>query len=119
MKKIWKTIKTFAINFWNAENDVKIRCISLIIALINLVLYLAGKNQITVEAEIVWRYITSIVTVIVALVSAWKNNDITPIAKKYTAAMRAEKASVYDEVENDEYVTEDEGTTEVEIETEG
>lgn len=101
-------IKTFLVNFWNAETEVKVRCIALVIALINLVLYLLGKNQITVEAETVWGYITTIVMVISALVAAWKNNDITPIARKYTELMRAEKASVSEEVKEDEFVTEDE-----------
>ena len=102
-------IKSFLINFWNAEIEVKIRTIALIIALINLVLYLCGKNQITVEAETIWGYITTIVTVVTSMYAWWKNNSITPEAKAADLIMRAAKLSVAESVAEDEFITESEG----------
>ena len=104
-----KKIANFFVNFWNADREVKIRTIALVIALINLVLYLCGKNQITVEADVIWKYITTIVTVATSFVAWWKNNSISPEAKAADLIMRAAKKSVYEEVAEDEFITEDEG----------
>ena len=103
-----KKIANFFVNFWEAETEVKVRTIALVIALINLVLYLCGKNQITVEAETVWGYITTIVTVATSMYAWWKNNSITPEAKAADLIMRAAKVSVFEEVSEDEFTTEEE-----------
>lgn len=104
-----KKIANFFVNFWEAETEVKVRTIALVIALINLVLYLCGKNQITVEAETVWGYITTIVTVVTSMYAWWKNNSITPEAKAADLIMRAAKMTVAEEVAEDEFTTESEG----------
>lgn len=101
-----RKIANFFVNFWEAETEVKVRTIALVIALINLVLYLCGKNQITVEAETVWGYITTIVTVATSMYAWWKNNSITPEAKAADLIMRAAKMSVYEPVAEDEFITE-------------
>ena len=103
-----KKIANFFVNFWEAETEVKVRTIALVIALINLVLYLCGKNQITVEAETVWGYITTIITVATSMYAWWKNNSITPEAKAADLIMRAAKVSVFEEVAEDEFTTEEE-----------
>lgn len=103
-------IKTFIMNFWNADTAVKVRTIALIIALINLILYLCGKNQITVEAETVWGYITTIVTVVTSMCAWWKNNSVTPEARIGDEYMRAARQTVAEEVEEfDENELENEG----------
>ena len=105
-----KKIKNFLINFWNAETEVKVRTIALIIAIINLVLYICGKNQLTIEAEQVWRYITTIAMVATSVTAWWKNNSVTPEARIGDEYMRAARQTIAEEVENfDESELENEG----------
>lgn len=108
MKNFIKGVKNFAVNFWKADTNVKVRTIALIIALINLILYFCGKEQLNIEAETVWGYITTIVTVATSLCAWWKNNSITPEAKAADEVMRAAKQTEFEEVPEDEYITEDE-----------
>ena len=110
-----KKIANFFINFWQAETEVKIRTIALVIALINLVLFLCGKNQITVEAETVWKVITMVVTTVTSMYAWWKNNSITPEAKAADIIMKAAKQTVFEEVAEDEFITEDEPETRNEV----
>ena len=103
-------IKNFFINFWNAEKEVKIRTIAFVIALINLVLYFCGRNQLTVEAEQIWGYITTILTVVTSFRAWWKNNSVTPEARIGDEYMRAARQTVAEEVEEfDENELENEG----------
>lgn len=102
-------IKNFLNNFWNASTEVKIRTIALIIALVNLVLYLLGKNQITIEAETIWGYVTTVLTVVTSIRAWWKNNSITDAAKMADEIMKAEKQTIFEEVDIDEFETEVEG----------
>lgn len=103
-----KKIKNFCINFLNADKAVKIRTIALVLALVNLILYFCGKNQLTVEAETVWKYISAVVMVASSIPAWWKNNSITPEAKEADIIMQVAKQTVFEEVEEDEFITEDE-----------
>lgn len=75
-------IKNFIVNFIHAEKAVQVRTIALVIAIINLILYLVGKNSLPVTAEQVWGYLSTILMIVTAIPAWWKNNSITEEAKK-------------------------------------
>lgn len=75
-------IKNFILNFIKADRDVQIRTIALLIAIINLILYLIGKDNLPVTAEQVWGGVSIVLTVITSIPAWWKNNSISPEAKQ-------------------------------------
>ena len=109
MKKFLSKIGTFIENFLKAERGTQLRTITFFGSLIAMVAQTVFKKQITFDDEVILKYILECAVVITGLISWWKNNDITPIARQFTEAMRAEKKSISEEVLEDEFITENEG----------
>lgn len=109
MKNFLSKIGTFIKNFLNADKGTQLRTITFFASIIAMIAQTIFKKQITFDAEAIRQYIIETALIIAGIVSWWKNNDITPIARQYTEAMRAEKQSVFEEVLEDEYITENEG----------
>lgn len=109
MKNFLSKIGTFIENFLNADKGTQIRTITFFASIVALIAQTVFKKEITFDAETIRYYIIEVAVVVAGIISWWKNNDITPIARQYTEAMRAEKQTVYEEIEEDEYLTENEG----------
>lgn len=109
MKNFLSKIGTFIKNFLNADKGTQLRTITFFASIIAMIAQTIFKKQITFDAEAIRQYIIETALIIAGIVSWWKNNDITPIARQYTEAMRAEKQSVFEEILEDEYITENEG----------
>ena len=67
------------------------RTIILILALINQVLALAGKDKIPVVENDIYQICSLAVTIVTSVWNWWKNNSFTPSAIKADAAMREDK----------------------------
>lgn len=67
------------------------RTVVLIIALINQILTATGHSVLPIESEVVNELITTVFTIVTALIAWWHNNSFTKAALKGDAVMRAEK----------------------------
>ena len=54
---------------------------ALLVALANQCLALFGQDLLPFTDNVVYQIITVVLTVVMALISAWKNNDITTLAR--------------------------------------
>lgn len=54
---------------------------ALLVALANQCLALFGRNVLPFTDNAVYQIITVVLTIVVAVISAWKNNDITHVAR--------------------------------------
>lgn len=63
--------------YYPIKKETIIRTIVLIIAIINNILTLLGKNPLPYESEEVEQAVTIIITVIATLWAWWKNNSFT------------------------------------------
>ena len=73
-------------------NDVFIRIIVLIIALVNQTLTATGKNPLPFSDDTVYEAATLIVTIVASLWAGWKNNSITKSAQLCDKVMRCLKS---------------------------
>jgi SPP1 family holin len=76
------------------KTETIIRTIVLVLALINQVLAILGKEKIPITEDDVYQLITLIVTVCTALWSWWKNNSFTQpalMADEYLEKLRSEQ----------------------------
>lgn len=73
------------------KTDTIIRTIVLVLALINQVLAIAGKEAIPITDEDVYQVVTIIVTIGAALWAWWKNNSFTKAAIIGDMAMKEAK----------------------------
>lgn len=69
------------------------RTIILVLALINQVLTAMGYNVIDVSDEDINALISTVLTVITAIMAWWKNNSFTKAAIKADEVMRIEKSN--------------------------
>lgn len=85
----------------NVKTDTIIRTIVLVIALINQVLAIVGREAIPVTEEDVYQVVTIVVTIGAAVWAWWKNNSFTKAAILGDMAMSEakikEKASKKDQ----------------------
>ncbi len=75
----------------NIPSDTIARTIILILALINQVLALAGKDKIPVVENDIYQICSLAVTIVTSVWNWWKNNSFTPSAIKADAAMKEDK----------------------------
>lgn len=54
---------------------------ALLVALANQCLALFGQDILPFTDNAVYQFITVILTITIAVINAWKNNDITPMAR--------------------------------------
>lgn len=69
------------------------RTIVLLLALVNQCLSMAGIQVIPIADEDINTLVTTLWTVIAAIVAWWKNNSFTKAARDGDAVMRQEKAA--------------------------
>ena len=102
MKNTINKIGNFINNFLNADRGTQIRTITLIVSLISLFAKTVFGKEISLNPDIILEYVIDALVAITSIVGLWKNNDYTPVARKYTEAMRIEKATIFEEVEGDD-----------------
>ena len=75
---------------------------ALLVALANQCLALFGQDLLPFTDNVAYQIITVVLTVVMALISAWKNNDITTLARTAGRVFDALKDGkiTEDEVEN-------------------
>lgn len=76
----------------NISKDTIIRTVLLMLALLNQVLTMFGKNPLPFSDEALYEGLSTVVTVCTALWSWWKNNSFTKAARSadaYLAEIRA------------------------------
>lgn len=97
---MWEQIKQV-----NADTWARTICFAL--ALVNQILAIFGKDQISfVESEI-YQVVSIIFTIITGVAAWWKNNSFTAAARKGDLVMSAEKLGV--DLSADEDTSEGEG----------
>ena len=74
----------------NITKGTLIRTILLVLALINQILAVFGKSPIPIDDDTVTNLISTIWTVIVSLISWWKNNSFTDKAIKADKVLKNE-----------------------------
>ena len=74
----------------------------LIVALANQCLALFGQDILPFTDNMVYQIITVVATIVIAVISAWKNNDITKVARTAGRVLDALKDGkiTEDEVDN-------------------
>lgn len=110
MKNYAKPKTKWKIILFKSEEDktmkVKVSTIArigaLLVALANQCLALFGRDVLPFTDNAVYQFITVVVTVLVAIISAWKNNDITSFARTSGKVLDALKDGkiTKEEVEN-------------------
>lgn len=78
--------------YYPIKKETIIRTIVLIIAIINNILTLLGKNPLPYESEEVEQAVTIIITVIATLWAWWKNNSFTLPARLGDQEMERQRA---------------------------
>lgn len=75
---------------------------ALLVALANQCLALFGRDILPFTENAIYQIITVVITVVVAIISAWKNNDITSLARTSGKVLNALKDGkiTEEEVEN-------------------
>ena len=79
---------------------------ALLFALANQCLALFGQDLLPFTDNAVYQIITVVTTVVVAVISAWKNNDITPVARTAGRVLDALKDGKITEEEVDNLLKE-------------
>lgn len=72
----------------NVKTDTIIRTIVLVLALINQVLAIVGREAIPITEEDVYQVVTIIVTIGASVWAWWKNNSFTKAALKGDEVMK-------------------------------
>lgn len=91
------------------QNKIKIkpstiiRLVVLAIALVNQCLAIFGKG-LPFTSNLVYQILSIVATVVVAIWTAWKNNDITYLAKKAGQVFQALKDGVITDDEADDLI---------------
>lgn len=93
-----------------------IRTICLVLALVNQILTATGHSIIPIDDETIQALVSTIATVVTALIAWWKNNDFTEeacIGTGLTRQLKAQKTAGYigeylDEDDEEEFIEEDE-----------
>ncbi|TDL34388.1 phage holin [Jeotgalibacillus sp. S-D1] len=70
------------------ETITIIRTVTLVIALLNLSLFLAGYSPLPIENEEIEQVLTAIFTIGASLWAWWKDNDISRKARKRKAEVK-------------------------------
>lgn len=86
----------------NISKGTIVRTVVLVVALINSVLTMTGKNPLPFSDDEVYSGVSAVVTVVAALVAWWKNNSFTLAAIKGDETMKIAKAEGAAENEVDE-----------------
>lgn len=75
---------------------------ALVVALANQCLALFGQDLLPFTDNLVYQIISVVATIVIAIISAWKNNDITPVARTAGRVLDALKDGkiTEEEVEN-------------------
>ena len=110
MKSFIEKVKTFFINFMNADKAVQIRTVAFFTSLIAMIAQTFFKKELVLNPETITNYIIEFGVVILGTRSWWKNNSLTPEARIGDEYMRAAQQTIFEEVEEfDENELENEG----------
>lgn len=71
--------------------DTIARTICLIIAIVNQILAVIGKDILPFGEDEIYQLCSLLATIITSIIAWWKNNSFTSIAIKHDAAMKEEK----------------------------
>ena len=109
MKEFFKKVGTLFVNFLNADKTVQIRTVAFFTSLIAMFAKTVFKKDFEFDPETITELIISFGVIVLGLRSWWKDNPNTPEAKAANEYMHTLKQTVFEEVTDDEFITESEG----------
>lgn len=97
---MWERLKTVTPDTWA-------RSVCLLVALINQVLAMVGKNILPFAENDIYQFVSIVATIVTSIVAWWKNNSFTKNAQKADKYMKALKDKAVDSNADEDAVVEE------------